>query len=188
MEVRYSLRDADRSVKLAVVLFLAGVGVSYVFAFLMVRTYAGTTPASVAATYEAETPVSLASAPTESFSETHAIDLSTLGEGAHRVDTALLIQDSHVHLLLYAIVAALESLIVFGLGWPAWLRDLVITAAFLSGLTDFAGQWLIKFGWPAFSLLTIVSGWTMAGVYLAVCVGALTTLWPERPDKGRREV
>jgi hypothetical protein len=172
----YRLRDADRSVKLAVALFLTALGCAYIFAFLMVKTYAGLTPADLAATYAPSGPVSSAAVPSATSSQTETVDLSTLGDEAHTVDTDLLIQDSHVHILLYAIVAALEALVIFGLGWPQWWRDTVIVVAFTSGLFDFAGQWLIKAGLPAFSWLTLAGGWAMAAVYLVVAAGAFREL------------
>jgi hypothetical protein len=172
----YSLRRADRSVRLAVALFLLVQGCAYVFAFLMVRTYAGLTPARVAATYAPQGPVSADTLPSTSSADTRTLDLSSMGEEAHVVDADLLIQDSHVHLLIYAIVAALDSLIVLGLAWPAWWRDTVITVAFLSGVLDFSGQWLVKAGLPAFAWLTLASGWAMAVVYLVVAAGAVRSL------------
>ena len=159
--------------KLAVGLFLAALGCAYVFAFLMVQTYAGLTPNQVSATYAPSGPVESASLPDMSSSHTETLDLSAMADEAHVVDTNLLIQDSHVHILLYAIVAALETLVILGLGWPAWWRDTVIAAAFLSGLFDFAGQWLIKFGLPGFSWLTIAAGWTMVAVYVVIVIGAV---------------
>jgi hypothetical protein len=172
----YRLRHASRSVKLAVVLFLVTVGAAYVFAFLMVRAYAGLSPSAVAATYaRAESTLTPSSAAGPAV-QTHDVDLASLEEEPHRVDTNLLIQDSHVHLLLYAIVAALETLVILGLDWGPALRDAVIVAAFGSGLLDFAGQWLMHFGWSGFSWLTIVSGWAMAGVYVAVVAGTIGAL------------
>jgi hypothetical protein len=47
----YSLRHANRSVKLAALLFLLVLGFAYGFAFLMVKTWSGLTPARVQATY-----------------------------------------------------------------------------------------------------------------------------------------
>ena len=172
----YSLRRADRSVRLAVCLFLLALGAAYVFAFLMVRTYAGLTPTAVAATYAPVQPVSADALGASTTLQTQSLDLSSMADEAHTVDIPLLIQDSHVHLLLYAIVAALEALVVLGLDWPRWARETVITAAFTSGLLDFAGQWLMKAGWPAFALLTIAAGWAMALVYLAVVAGTVATL------------
>jgi len=178
----YSLRHADRSVRLAVCLFMVALGAAYVFAFLMVRTYAGLTPAAVAATYAQVEPVSTDALGASTTLQTQSLDLGSMTEGAHTVDTTLLIQDSHVHLLLYAIVAALETIVVLGLDWPAWMRDTVIIIAFASGLLDFGGQWLIKAGWPAFAVLTIGAGWAMALVYLAILGGAVLALFvPARP-------
>jgi hypothetical protein len=172
----YRLRDAHRSVRLAVSLFLVVLGCAYVFAFLMVRTWAGLSPSQVAAVYAPSGPIDAASLPETGSRQTETLDLSAMGDMTHTVDVNLLVQDSHVHLLLYAIVAALESLIVLGLVWPAWWRDAVISAAFLSGLSDFAGQWLMKAGLPAFAWLTLASGWTMAAVYLVICTGVIREL------------
>ena len=98
----------------------------------------------------------------------------------HTVDTNLLIQDSHIHIMIYAIVAALQSLIIFGLGWPGWFRDSMIVAAFGFGALDFAGQWLMKAGLPGFAWLTIASGWGMALVYLIVLGGNVRAMPPPR--------
>jgi hypothetical protein len=82
--------------------------------------------------------------------------------------------------MIYAIVAALESLIIFGLGWPGWLRDSMIVLAFGFGALDFAGQWLMKAGLPGFAWLTLASGWGMALVYLIVLGGTLRAVTARR--------
>jgi hypothetical protein len=176
----YRLREADRSVRLAVVLFLLVLGYGYTFAFQMVRHWAGLTPARVAETYAPDAPVAPSALPSTTHSHTRPIDLAGLGQEAHRVDTELLVQDSHIHILMYAVVAALLTLILLGLEWPAMVRDAVIVIAFGSGALDFVGQWLMKAGMPGFAWLTILSGWLMAGVYLVVLVGALRCLSPRR--------
>jgi len=176
MKGLYSLRDADRSVKLAVLCFLAALGLAYIFAFLMVKQYAGLTPGDVAATYvPAEVDASGLAA--ESRSQTQPLDLTTMKEERHRIDTQLLIQDSHVHILLYAIVAALETLIILGLDWSARWRDAVILCAFGSGVLDFAGQWAMKAGIGSFAWLTIGAGWLMTAVYVAVLFGTLKAVF-----------
>src|SRR6478672_5451346 len=115
----YSLRQADRSVRLGALLFLLVLGYAYLFAFLMVKTWSGLSPARVQATY----------VPTPGMEEMQ-----------HTVDTNQLIQDSHIHIMIYAIVAALLTLIILGLDWPPWWRDTVIVGAFGFGALDFAGQ------------------------------------------------
>ncbi|HKK07783.1 MAG TPA: hypothetical protein VKA44_02750 [Gemmatimonadota bacterium] len=179
----YSLRDADRSVKLAAVLFMLVLGYAYVFAFLMVKQYAGLTPGDVATTYVPRK-VEASQLPEKSRSSTQALDLSGMKEEHHRVDTQLLVQDSHIHIMIYAIVAALQALLVLGLGWPAWWRDLVIASAFGSGALDFAGQWLMKAGIGGFAWLTLASGWLMTAVYLVVLLGTLRAVFGKKKTRG----
>lgn len=176
----YRLRDAPRTVKLAAVLFLFVLGYAYVFAFLMVKTWSGLTPSRVAATYVPAPPMDLAAIPEHSTISEQPLDLGTVPEMKHTVDTNLLIQDSHIHIMIYAIVAALQSLIIFGLGWPGWFRDSMVVGAFGFGALDFAGQWLMKANLPGFAWLTILSGWGMALVYLIVLGGTLRAIAPRR--------
>jgi hypothetical protein len=145
-------------------------GYGYIFAFLMVREYTGLTPSDVRDTF---VPVSVdeTNLPIESSSQSIPLDLSQMDATSHRIDTILLIQDSHVHLVMFAVLAALQTLIVLGLGWPAWWRDTVIVAAFASAALDFSGQWLMKAGLGGFAWLTLLSGWTMMAVYLVVLAG-----------------
>lgn len=182
MDGLYSLRDANRSVKLAAILFMLVIGYAYVFAFLMVREYAGLTAGSVAETYVPRK-VEASKLPQESRSSTQALDLSTMKAEHHRVDTRLLIQDSHVHIMIYAIIAALQTLIILGLGWRAAWRDLVILCAFGAGALDFAGQWLMKAGIGGFAWLTLASGWLMVAVYLAVLYGTLRAVFANKEGR-----
>ena len=166
----YSLREADRSVRIGALLFMLVLGYGYIFAFLMVREYAGLTPADVRDTFMPTT-VDEAALPDESSSRSTPLNFDEMQETAHKIDTNLLIQDSHVHLMMFAVLAALQTLIVLGLGWPAWWRDTVIVAAFASAALDFSGQWLMKAGLGGFAWLTILSGWTMMAVYVVVLIG-----------------
>jgi len=176
----YHLREMHRSVKLAALLFLLVLGYAYVFAFLMVKTWAGLTPAEVQATYVPAAATDTMAMPEHSTSAVQPLDLSRVPEMKHTVDTALLIQDSHIHIMIYAIVAALLSLIILGLGWPGWLRDGAIVGAFGFGALDFAGQWLMKAGLPGFAWLTILSGWGMALVYVIVLLGTIRAIVPSQ--------
>ncbi len=166
----YSLREADRSVRIGALLFMLLLGYGYIFAFLMVREYAGLTPADVRNTFMPTT-VDEAALPDESSSRTVPLNFDEMQQTVHQIDTDLLIQDSHVHLMMFAVLAALQTLIVLGLGWPAGWRDTVIVAAFASAALDFSGQWLMKAGLGGFAWLTILSGWTMVAVYVVVLIG-----------------
>ncbi len=179
----YSLRQADRSVKLGALLFLLVLGYSYVFAFLMVRTWSGLTPSRVAATYVPQPGMDEAHMATRSHATTQPLDLGQVPEMQHTVDTNTLIQDSHIHILIYAVTAALLTLIMLGLDWPAWWRDTMIVAAFATGALDFAGQWLMKFGLGGFAWLTLVSGWGMTLVYLIVLYATIRAIAGGRPAR-----
>ena len=174
----YSLRQANRSVKLGALMFLLVVGYAYLFAFLMVKTWSGLTPAKVAATYVPAAGMDETHMATVSHATTQPLDLGQLPEMKHTVDTNQLVQDSHIHIMIYAIVAALLTLIILGLEWPAWWRDSVIIAAFGFGALDFAGQWLMKFGLGGFAWLTLVSGWGMSLVYLIVLYSTVRAILP----------
>lgn len=169
----YRLRNANRSVKLGAVLFLLVLGYAYIFAFFMVKTWSGLTPAKVQATYVPPPAVMESGMPDSSSSMTQPLDLGKVPEMQHTVDTQLLVQDSHIHIMIYAIIAALETLIILGLEWSSGFRDTMIVCAFGFGALDFAGQWLMNFGIPGFAWLTIASGWGMSVVYLIVLIGTL---------------
>jgi hypothetical protein len=181
----YSLRHANRSVKLGALLFLLVLGYAYVFAFLMVKTWSGLTPDRVQGTYVPKPGVGEMPMATESRATTQPLDLGQMPEMQHTVDTNQLIQDSHIHVMIYAIVAALLTLIILGLDWPAWWRDVMIVAAFAFGALDFAGQWLMKFGQGGFAWLTIVSGWGMSLVYLIVLYSTVRAVLPGRPARSK---
>jgi hypothetical protein len=176
----YSLRQANRSVKLGAFLFLLVLGYSYVFAFLMVKTWSGLTPTRVAATYVPAPGMDVMHMQAQSQATTQPLDLGKVPEMQHTVDTNLLIQDSHIHIMIYGIIAGLLTLIILGLDWPAWWRDTMIVLNFGFGALDFAGQWLMNFGVGGFAWLTILSGWGMSLVYLIVLYSTVRALLPDR--------
>jgi hypothetical protein len=176
----YSLRHAERSVKLGALLFLLVMGYAYSFAFLMVKTWSGLTPTRVQATYVPKPGMNEMQMAMQSHATTQPLDLGKVPEMQHTVDTSLLIQDSHIHVMLYAIVAALLTLIILGFDWPPWWRDTVIVLNFGFGVLDFVGQWLMNRGLGGFAWLTILSGWGMSLVYLIVLYSTVRVLLPDR--------
>lgn len=167
--------------RLSAVLFLLVLGYAYLFAFLMVKDWSGLSAADVAATYVPAADMS--TMPEQSQSRVEPLDLSGLPQDKHTVDTQLLIQDSHIHIMIYSIVAALETLIILGLEWRPWWRDTMIVAAFGFGALDFAGQWLMKAGIAGFAWLTIGSGWGMAAVYVIVLTATVRRVLPLRRER-----
>src|SRR5262249_7813448 len=108
----YSLRAANRSVKLGAMLFLLVLGYAYGFAFLLVKTWSALTRVRVQATYVPAPGMNEMQMPAQSRATTQPLDLGKVPEMQHTVDTELLIQDSHIHIMIYAIVAALLSVII----------------------------------------------------------------------------
>ena len=173
----YDLRVQNRSVKLGVLLFLLMLGYGYSFAFLMVRTYAGLSPAEVQATY---VPEDARAAFGAGGGGEVPLDFDALDREKHTVDRNLLIQDSHVHILMFAVIAGFLTLIILGQGWPGWFTDAMIGGAFGFGMLDFAGQWLMHAGRGGFAYLTMISGWGMSLVYLVVLISTIRILFAGR--------
>jgi hypothetical protein len=175
--MRYDLGRADPRIKWLVTCLLATLGISYVFGALMVSLYAGFTPARVAATYGGRA-MSMPMPPETTMVMEHPMSMSEFAKPeVHEVDTNLLIQDTHVHVPMYGMIAAALSLVVAGLslsqGWAVALITLLFSAPWL----DFAGMWLTKFVSGRFATVTLMGGWAMAVGYLAVTGLALHQMW-----------
>jgi len=114
----YDLGRADLRIKWLVTCLLATLGVSYVFGALMVSLYAGFTPQRVAATY-AGREMSMPMPPETTMVMEHPMSMTDFAKPeVHEVDTNLLIQDTHVHVPMYGVIAAALSLVVAGLSLP----------------------------------------------------------------------
>lgn len=180
--MRYDLRHADIRLKWLVTCLLATFGIAYAFGAWMVALYAGFQPATVAATYaEPEMPMTMP--PESTVVLEHPMDLAGFSEAApHRVDRDLLIQDTHVHVPIYGIIAAALSCVVLGLSLPRAAGLTLITLVFAAPWLDFAGMWLTKLVSPRFALLTVVGGWAMGAGYALIAGLALWQMWG--PQKG----
>ncbi len=176
----YDLRRADARIKWLVTCLLATFGLSYVFGALMVSLYAGFTPQHVAATY-AGREMSMRMPPDTTMVVEHPMTMTDFAQPeVHTVDTNLLIQDTHVHVPMYGVIAAALSLVVVGLslrrGWALGLITLLFAAPWL----DFAGMWLTKFASPRFAIATLIGGWAMGAGYLIVTALAIQQMWFSR--------
>ncbi|MGH9259645.1 MAG: hypothetical protein ACRD08_07060, partial [Acidimicrobiales bacterium] len=173
----YDLPRTPGPVKWLVTCLLATFGLSYLFGAWMVGLYAGFTPGSVAATY-AEPEMAMAMPPESTIVVEHRLSLSDFAETApHRVDLDLLVQDTHVHVPMYGVIAALLSTVVLGLRLPRWAVWALITGLFAAPWLDFAGMWLTKLVSPRFALATLAGGWAMGAGYLVVTAAALWQMW-----------
>ncbi len=177
----YSLAAARTPVRWAVTLFLALLGSGYAFGALMVTEWVGLGPEAVAEAYrQPET-----QAAEEMQVRERPIDLDQeLGEEeVHRIDRRLLIQDTHVHVPVYALIALALAAVALGLDWPRGTEALVVLALFAGPALDFGGQWLTKLVADGFSYMVLSGGWLMAGSYTVVAANAVWQMWFRKKER-----
>ncbi len=175
----YDLRQSDVRVRWLVTLLLATLGASYLFGAWMVGLYAGYSPRKVAETYgpAGEMPMTMQMPPETTMVTEQPISMAEMGEEQHHVDRDLLVQDTHVHMPMYAVIAACLSVIALGLAMPRWAGLAIIALLFAAPWLDFAGMWLTKLASPGFAIVTLAGGWAMALGYVIVAAIATYQMW-----------
>ena len=175
----YDLRHSDLRVRWLVTLLLATLGTSYLLGAWMVGLYAGFSTSKVAETYgpSGEVAMAMQMPPDSTVVTERPISMAEMGEEQHHVDRDLLVQDTHVHMPMYAVIAACLSVIALGLSLsrPAGLA--IITLLFAAPWLDFAGMWLTKLASPRFAIVTLAGGWAMALGYTIVAAVATYQMW-----------
>ena len=175
----YDLRQSDVRVRWLVTLLLATLGASYLFGAWMVGLYAGYSPRKVAETYgpAGEMPMTMQMPPDTTLVTERPISMAEMGEEQHHVDLDLLVQDTHVHMPMYAVIAACLSVIALGLSIPRWAGLSIIALLFAAPWLDFAGMWLTKLASPGFAIVALAGGWAMALGYVIVAAIATYQMW-----------
>src|SRR6202051_2580366 len=113
--------------RLTATLFLLLLGVANFFGAWQVKNFASFSPNGVAATVAPETHHDMTMACCQtSAAEERPVDLAMLDHPRHQVSRELLVQDTHVHVPVYAISAALLSMIVLGLALSSRVRVLLV--------------------------------------------------------------
>ncbi len=168
-------------VRLAVTLFLALLGVADFFGAWQVKNFAAFTPRGVAAAVAPEESHEMAmECCTVTSTHEKPVDPASLDRPSHRIARDLLVQDTHVHVPVYAMTAAFLSLIVFGLRLSSRVRILLVFCAFAAPFLDFAGLWGAHFApdlGTIFGALAVAGGFAMGLCYLAVFLIAVVQLW-----------
>jgi hypothetical protein len=175
----YDLRHADTRVKWLVTCLLATFGVTYLFGSWMVDLYAGFTPHDIAVTY-ASPEMNMAAMSMEPESTTvteHAMSMGEMGAEAYTVDRKLLIQDTHVHMPMYGIIAATMSIIVLGLDMKRNHTFTLITLLFAAPWVNFGGMWATKLLSAKLAFLTLLGGYIMAFDLTLVTAIAMWQMW-----------
>ena len=174
----YDLRHSDLRVRWLVTLLLATLGTSYLFGAWMVGLYAGFSTTKVAETYGAAGEQMMMQMPPDTTMVTERpVSMAEMGEEQHHVDMNLLVQDTHVHMPMYAVIAACLSVIVLGLTLSRTAGLALIALLFAAPWLDFAGMWLTKLVSPSFAIVTVAGGWAMALGYTIVAALALWQMW-----------
>ena len=179
----FDLRHSDLRVRWLVTLLLATLGTSYVFGAWMVGLYAGFSTTKVAETYgpAGEAPMSMQMPPETTMVTERPVSMAEMGEEQHHVDMNLLVQDTHVHMPMYAVIAAGLSVIVLGLPVSRSIGLAIIALLFGAPWLDFAGMWLTKLASPRFAIVTLAGGWAMALGYTIVAALAAYQMWWRKP-------
>lgn len=177
----YQLRQADSRVKWLVTCLLATFGLAYLFGGWMVGLFAGFTPKDVVATYAAPE-MHMAMPPGNTEDMEHMMTLHEMGaEDHYTVDRNLLVQDTHVHVPIYGLIAAALSLVVLGLDLSRGWGYALITLLFAAPWLDFAGMWLTKFVSSKLAVLTVAGGYAMGLAYTIVAAVAMWQMWRPAP-------
>lgn len=172
------LPESPFEVRLAVTLFLLLLAVADLFGAWQVKNFAAFTPSGLAATMRA--PDQSMSGMEHGAMEEKPIDLSTLNEVRHHIDRELLVQDTHVHVPVYAMTAAFLSAILFGLRLSSRPRTALVLLAFTAPFLDFAGLWGTHLWAGAarfWAALALGGGFLMGLVYVAVLGLTLRQCW-----------
>src|SRR5947209_15791515 len=148
----------------------------------MVALYAGFSPHKVAETYgpSGEAVMAMQMPPDTTIVAERPVSMAEMGEEMHHVDRDLLVQDTHVHMPMYAVIAACLAVITLGLTAPRWAGLAIITLLFAAPWLDFAGMWLTKLASPRFAIVTLAGGWAMGVAYLIVATLAVHQMWLPR--------
>jgi hypothetical protein len=109
------------------------------------------------------------------------INPASLDAPSHRISRELLVQDTHVHVPVYAMTSAFLALVVFGLRLSSRARLLLVMLAFAAPVADFAGLWgahLFPSRGVAFGSLAVIGGAAMGVCYLVVLAASVAQLRP----------
>jgi hypothetical protein len=181
------LPDSPPEVRLAAILFLLVLGVADAFGAWQVANFASFAPRGVAATVapEGHHPLAMECCTFSAVGE-KPIRPEELDATGHRIERALLVQDTHVHVPVYAMTAAFLALLIFGLRMSSRARVGLVLLAFAAPVADFAGLWgahLAPAAGTAFGALAVAGGFSMGICYLLVLIVSLAQLGFPRKEK-----
>lgn len=181
------LSEAPFEVRLAATLFLLLLGVANLFGAWQVKDFASFAPRELARMVAPRQPHAMAM---ECCNFTaireKPVDPESLDQPERWIDRSLLVQDTHVHVPVYAITSALLALIVFGLRLSSRMRSALVLLAFAAPVLDFAGLWgahVAPGSGTAFAAAAVAGGIAMGICYLVILVLVIAQLWLRRGER-----
>jgi hypothetical protein len=177
-------------VRLAATLFLFLLGIADLFGAWEVRNFSSFTPRGIAKTVAAERhDAMMMPGHIGTMIEEKPVDLESLDRPRHAIGRDLLVQDTHVHVPVYALTAAALCLIVFGLALSSPARIVLVALAFAAPTLDFVGLWgahLFPRLGAFFGGVALVSGFAMGLAWAIVFGITLSQCWFSRSRKEHR--
>jgi hypothetical protein len=175
------LPQSPLEVRLAVTLFLGLLGVADFFGAWQVRNFAAFTPRGVAATVAPEQHHAMAMECCSVTSmQEKPVEPASLDHPTHRITRDLLVQDTHIHIPVYAMTAAFLALVLFGLRLSSRERTGLVLCAFAAPFLDFVGLWGAHVApdlGAFFGALAVGGGFAMGICYLVVFIVAMVQMW-----------
>ena len=174
-----SLSQLPFSAKVWVTLFLAGIGLGCLAAFVQAATAIGLSYGDVVASLAPEMPMTHMGH--GQLSAEREIDLGQLSQTAKVwIRTPLLIQTSHTHLFGQTLIAGLLGGIFLLSSVGEGKKALIVSLPFIGTVLDIGGMWLTRFVWPPLGVLVLLGGSLFALGYLLIAVMAVYELWLKR--------
>lgn len=162
--------------KIFCTLFLAGIGLGALAAFVQASTAVGISPAAVESSLAPETPMT--GMHHGELAAEKEIDLGQISNEAKVwIRTPLLIQTSHTHLFSQTLVAGLLGLIFLGTSVRERTKSLVVALPFVGTVVDIGGMWVTRFASPSLSFLVVAGGTLFALGYVLITALSLRDLW-----------
>jgi hypothetical protein len=162
--------------KLFCTLFLAGIGLGAIAAFVQASTAVGISPAAVQSSLAPE--MAMTRVRDGEMSAEKEIDLGEISDEAKVwIRTPLLIQTSHTHLFSQTLIAGLLGLIFLGTSVRDRVKAMVVALPFVGTFLDIGGMWLTRFLSPSLSFLVVAGGTMFALGYVLITALSLRDLW-----------
>jgi hypothetical protein len=167
------------SAKVCVTLFLLGIGLGCLAAFVQAATAVGLSYGDVVASLAPEMPMTHMGH--GHLSAERELDLGQLSQTAKVwIRTPLLIQTSHTHLFGQTLIAGLLGGILLLSSLGEGKKAMIVALPFIGTILDIGGMWLTRFVWPPLGVLVLLGGSLFALGYLLIAVMAVYELWLKR--------